>query len=243
MNIAVIFAGGIGSRMRRTGMPKQFLILGDKPVLIRTIEVFSKNKDVDGIVVVCHKDYINYLCDLIKQFSIQKIIGVVNGGRTGQESIYNGLSFLVEKTKNENIENPLVLLHDGVRPFIRDELVSRCVREAKKFGNCVVAAPAIETIGEIGSEQTIKGVFKRESCLLLKAPQTFFLEDIYKCHVQAIQEGKNNFVDSAHMVVEYGGKLHFTLCEASNIKITTPIDFFTAKALVKNEEYKDIYGI
>ena len=131
MNIAVIFAGGIGSRMRRTGMPKQFLMLGDKPVLIRTIEVFSKNKDVDGIVVVCHKDYINYLGDLIKQFSIQKIIGVVNGGRTGQESIYNGLSFLVEKTKNENIENPLVLLHDGVRPFIRDELVSRCVREAK----------------------------------------------------------------------------------------------------------------
>lgn len=239
MNIAIIFAGGVGSRMQKTGLPKQFLDLEGKPVLIRTIEKYSNNKSIDGIVVVCHPKYMEFLDGILKEYQIKKIKHVIPGGKTGQESIFNGLNCLVNEIDEEEC---IVLIHDGVRPFISDNIITESINIAREFGNCVVASKAIETIA-ISKNGEICEILNRENCLLLKAPQVFFFKDIYKAHVNARKENQLNFVDSAELMLCHNMKLKFLYCDSTNIKITTPIDFFAAQGIIKDEAMKHVYGI
>lgn len=243
MNIALIFAGGVGVRMKRSGLPKQFLDLDGKPILIRTIEKYSMCDDVDIIIVVCHKDFTELLRELIDRYQLKKIKKIVEGGKTGQESIFNGLSYIETQIKAGGLANDsIVLLHDGVRPFISQELIKESIRLAREKGNCIVASQAIETIAEC-QDKAITKILKRRDCLLLKAPQTFIFKDIYRIHCKAINDGCLDFVDSAEMMLAYGYKLNYMLCEPTNIKITTPIDFFAAKGILKDEVMKHVYGL
>lgn len=239
MNVAVIFAGGVGQRMRSAATPKQFLELHGKPIIIYTLEQFDNHPDIDGIVISCLESWIPYLEKLIKKFAITKVGAIVPGGSSGQGSIFNGIN----KAASVFPEDSVVLIHDAVRPVITPELISANIETARTFGNAVTVSPAIETItvkGEIDGE--VGEILNRNRCQLAKAPQTFILKDILDAHHKAQAEGKDDFIDSASLMRYYGHKLHTVEGSSDNIKITTPTDFYTFRAIVEAHENSQIFG-
>ena len=143
MNIAVIFAGGVGSRMHSKERPKQFLEMYNKPIIIHTLEHFQDHSLIDAIVVVCIESWIPYLNDLLYKFRIEKVKKVVSGGETGQLSIYNGLIAAKEIAGHEKT---VVLIHDGVRPLITDKLITDNIESVLHYGSAITTAKVKETI-------------------------------------------------------------------------------------------------
>ena len=240
MNIAVIFAGGVGSRMHSKDKPKQFLEMHNKPIIIHTLEYFEKHQEIDAIVVVCVADWIDYLKELLYEFRIDKVKKIVHGGKTGQLSIYNGLIAAKELAGEENA---IVLIHDGVRPLISEQLITENIQAVKTFGNSITSGIVKETIVEIDDNGDIKLVPDRAHSRVAKAPQCFYLDDILTVHNKALKEGVTSFVDSCTMMQYYGVKMHMTDGPYENIKITTPDDFYTMRAILEAKENAQIYGI
>lgn len=239
MNIAVIFAGGVGTRMHSKSTPKQFLELHGKPIIIHTLEVFEHNVKVDAICISCHPDYIDYMDRLCKRFDISKVRWIVKGGETGQQSIFNGLDTVYRNCGGDTV----VLIHDGVRPNISDELICANIESVIKNGNAVSCAPAIETPAEIDENGCIVGVTERQNAVVAKAPQSFWLRDIHAAHLRAQAEGHVDFIDSASMLRHYGHKLFTVPCRWDNIKITTPSDFYIFRAILEARENSQIFGL
>ena len=221
MNIGLIFAGGSGVRMNTKGMPKQFLQVNGKAIIIHTLEYFERCKDIDAIVVACLEDYIPYLKSLLMVNGITKVKRIVPGGECGQESIYHGLCAAEEISEKDDI----VLIHDGVRPLISEELLSNSIQLVKEKGNAITVSPATETVVQIENKETISEIIDRKNCYLAKAPQSFYLKDILKVHRQAIADQKLDRIDSASLMREYGYSLHLLEGSSENIKITNPSDF------------------
>jgi len=228
MNIALIFAGGTGSRMNSSVCPKQFLPLYDKPIIIYTIEHFEDHPDIDGVVISCIESWIPHLEALIKQFKIKKVKAIVPGGNTGQESIFNGLVAIEKNFPKESI----VLIHDAVRPILTEELISHNISAVKEFGNAVTSALPTETPLSIDENHNIDTVYERDFFRVAKAPQSFKLIDILSTHRQAIKDQYNSAIDSSSLMLKYGVKIRLVEGSSSNIKITTPTDYFIFKALV-----------
>ena len=151
MNLALIFAGGVGKRMGNSGIPKQFLRLYGKEIIIYTLEIFENNENIDGVVISCLEEKIELLKKLIVKYEFKKVKSIVSGGKTGQESIYNGLKEL-EKYYSKN---DIVLIHDGVRPLINNETVNNNIELVKQKGNAITTAPAIETIIKLEEEKDV----------------------------------------------------------------------------------------
>ena len=240
MNIGVIFAGGVGSRMHSREIPKQFLTIAGKPIIVHTIEKFEKNPQIDTVVVVCIESWIGHLESLIYKYRLEKVKKVVPGGETGQMSIYHGLVAAEELAHGEPA---VVLIHDGVRPLINEDLLSRNVNDVKKYGSSITSGIVKETIVEIAKNGTIKNVPDREHSRVAKAPQCFWLKDILCAHRKALQMGKRDFIDSCSMMKYYGYVLHMTDGPYENMKITTPDDFYAMRAILQAQEDKQIYGI
>ncbi|STY72096.1 Putative 2-C-methyl-D-erythritol 4-phosphate cytidylyltransferase 2 [Megamonas hypermegale] len=238
MNIAVIFAGGSGQRMNTRSKPKQFLDVHGKPVIVYTLEIFQEHKDIDGIILVCIESWIEYTKELTKKYNLTKVLDVIPGGKIGQESIFLGLKTVYEKYD----KNSIVLIHDGVRPLINNNVISDCLDCVDKNGNAVTIAPAIETIFRKNEDNTVGEIFKRSDCLLAKAPQCFYLKDIYNAHLKAQSENKYDFIDSASMMQYYGYKLYTVEGPIENIKITTPSDFYIFRAIMDARENLQILG-
>lgn len=239
MNIAVIFAGGVGSRMNSAGLPKQFLEVNGVPIIIHTLRVFQQSPLIDRIVVACKADYIDYLRDKLALFRLDKVGSVVPGGETGQESIYRGLLAAHEEAGGEEAT---VLIHDGVRPLIDLDLIRRNLESVSRFGNAVSCAPSKETVVLSGEEGTVAQVLPRDRSLFARAPQSFRLSDILAAHEKARAEGLS-FVDSCSMMLHYGHKIHTVETASQNIKITTPDDFYVFKALLSARENAQILGV
>lgn len=229
--IALIFAGGTGTRMNISSIPKQFLEVRDKPIIIYTLEVFQNSNDIDEICVVGLKSWIDYLKKLVTKYHITKVKYIVSGGDTGQESIYNGLCEIKSKTS----ENHIILIHDGVRPLIDYETILLNIQSVIKYGNAITISPATETFININDLGLVENIYDRNYCKIAKAPQSFYLNDIYKVHLEAINDGKNNIIDSASLMKLYGHKLHTVYGPNNNLKITTSIDFFTFKSIIEND--------
>lgn len=236
-NIAVIFAGGSGKRMNTVSRPKQFLELNGKPVIIYTLELFDNHSKIDGIVVVCIEPWISFLEKQLKKFEINKVVSIMPGGKTGQESIFNGLTAVA----NCYGENCNVLIHDGVRPLITEQTISDCVSMVEEKGNCITCIPATETF-VVKHEDGNLIIPTRDNSLIARAPQCFRLKDILNAHCQAQQEGIFNFVDSCTMMSYYGYKINTIIGPMENIKITTPTDFFIFRAMVEVHENQQIFG-
>ena len=238
MNVALIFAGGVGSRMKGKNRPKQFLELNGKPIIIHTIEHFDEHPEIDGIIVVCIDGWIEFLQEKLKKFNIKKVIKIIPGGNTGQESIRNGLFALRDYL--ENIENTVVLIHDGVRPLIDAKLISDNIECVKKNGNAITVVPAVETIIETDNFGNIIKVADRSHCKMARAPQSFYLKDILYAHEQSQKDNLEEMIDSAMLMQHYGAVLHTVLGPVENIKITTPMDYHIFRALVmarENEQF------
>lgn len=238
MNIAVIFAGGTGQRMNSKTRPKQFLELHNKPIIIYTIEAFEESPCIDGIVVVCLESWIDYCKSIIHKYELHKVLDVVKGGSTGQESIYNGIKRASELAS----EGSIVLIHDGVRPLIDQDTIARCVENVKAKGSAITVCPAIETIIQQDENNRVNNVIDRKISFIARAPQCFFLKDILDAHERARSEGRNDFIDSASIMMNYGYQIFTVEGHPENIKITTPSDYYLFRAFLDAKENSQIFG-
>lgn len=240
MNIGIIFAGGTGKRMNTKSKPKQFLEMHGKPVLIYTLENFQNHPKIDKIILVCLESWIDYAKNILKKFCIDKVCCIVPGGKSGQESIFKGVKAAHELFNDEDV----VLIHDGVRPLIDESTITSCIESVEKYGNAITVSPAIETIflKKVNSRQVGK-IFNRACCEMAKAPQCFRLGDIYQAHCQAINDGEENFIDSASLMQHYGYSLYTVEGTSENIKITTPADFYIFRAIMDAKESFQILGL
>ena len=233
--------------------PKQFLELYGKPIILYTIEAFENHPAIDGIVVVCLKDWIPFLKKKIAHYDIAKVIDVVPGGVTGQESIRNGLAALgaagcaAQNPQNDKAASAAVgrdhavFVHDGVRPLVSDETITRCAESVAAHGNAVSVTPAIETIvQEEGG--TVTNIIDRAACRMAKAPQCFNIGELIDAHDRAQADGEEGFIDSASLMRHYGHVLHTVETGPENIKITTPSDFYIFRAFVDARESSEIFG-
>ena len=239
MTNALIFAGGSGTRMNSKSRPKQFLQFYGKELIMHTLENFQNHFEINGIAVVCIEEWIPYLNKLLEKYGIDKVKAVVSGGVTGQESIFKGLKAIKTFDKDEK---SIVLIHDGVRPFINEDVISSCIKSVKEKGSAITVVPATETI--ITSEDgKISTITDRSKCCLARAPQCFYLDGILDAHHKAIKDGNLNMIDSASLMKFYGHELYTVQGNADNIKITTPADFYTFKALYEVRENQQIFGL
>lgn len=242
MNIGVIFAGGVGRRMHSKEKPKQFLEMYNKPIIMHTIEHFEKHPLIDAIVVVCIEGWIPRLKELLYKFRIEKVRQIVPGGETGQLSIYNGL-LAAKKIAGEN-EKAIVLIHDGVRPLINDKVITDNIKSVKENGSAITTAVVKETVLVVDETTAeIEYVPDRKKSRVARAPQSFWLDDILNIYKTELAEGNTNCIDSCTMMHKHGFKLFLVDGPGENIKITTPEDFYTMRAILEAKENAQIYGL
>lgn len=239
MNIAVIFAGGTGHRMNTKTKPKQFLELHGKPILVYTLEQFQQHESIDVIVVASLERYIEYCWQLVRKYDLTKVTAIVPGGENGQMSIFNALKKAGELYPHDST----VLIHDGVRPLIDQETISRCIDCVNSHGSAVTVTPATETITLIGEGEEISEIIERSRCRMARAPQCFILKDILEAHHKAQLEGQLSFIDSASLMRHCGHKLYSVEGKPENIKITTPNDFYIFRAIMDVQENSQILGL
>ncbi|MCI5762533.1 MAG: 2-C-methyl-D-erythritol 4-phosphate cytidylyltransferase [Ligilactobacillus agilis] len=226
--------------MHTKELPKQFLKIHDKPIIIRTLELFEENPEIDMIVIACVENWIGYLNKLISKYNLRKVQRIVKGGKSGQESIYNILKAAEELGDRDK---DIVLIHDGVRPLITQKTIFDNITSVKKNGSAITSVKVKETVLIVDNDESITEVPDRATSRLARAPQSFYLDDILSAHEKAISENKFDFIDSCSMLQYYGKKLYLVDGPQENIKITTPDDFYTMRALLDAKENAQIYGI
>lgn len=236
MNIAVIFAGGTGQRMTITTKPKQFLEYDGKSILAYTIEKFQNHPRIEGIIVACLEDWIPECKKIVEKHGFTKVKAVVPGGETGQMTIYNGLE-AAEKLFSSKAN---VLVHDGVRPLVDEETITKAIDCVEQKGSAITVVPAIETI-IIRDKNTpiVNEIINRSEAAYARAPQCFVLQDLLDAHRKAQEEKNINFIDSACLMKYYGHNLHTIEGKAENIKITTPIDYYMFCAVIGNMDKEE----
>lgn len=233
MNIAIIIAGGAGSRMGQD-IPKQFINVYDKPVLIYTLESFQKHPLIDVIEVVCIDGWHDVLWAYAKQFNITKLKYVVFAGNTGQESIRNGVNNLKGKVSNEDI----IIIHDGIRPLVDETVLTDVIIKAQKYGNAVTSLPYNEQIFIIDDDISTTKFIPRETLRRVSTPQGYRFDLIYSKYQEAFE--KKIGIYGSHytntMMVELGVRLYFAVGSDKNIKLTTKDDLEMFKAYIKLEK-------
>jgi len=228
--LALVFAGGIGARMGGP-VPKQFLLLDGKPVLAATLELFEKHPLVDAIYLVVNKSWTDEASSFAERYGISKLAGVATGGDSAQESIRNGLEFAAKRESPDSI----VLIHDGVRPYVTPEVISANIEAVAAHGSAVTYTPCYETIVLSTDGRNIDDIPPRSRSFTAQAPQSFRLGDILKAH-EAIRKrpgGYDGMVDQATICFTLGIPVHLVPGNRGNVKITTPEDLVSLEALVK----------
>ncbi len=221
MNVAIVIAGGVGSRVGQQ-IPKQFISVNDKPILIYTLEAFQKHPQIDGILVVCIEGWKDALRAFAKQFGITKLKWIVDGGATGQESIRNGVYALEGQVDNDDT----IIIHDGVRPMLDAEVLTDVIRVCHLYGNSVASLPYNEQIFVVDkdNENTTSHYIPRETLRRVSTPQAYKFGKLIACYRRAFAEGIGIYGSSYTntMMVELGETLHFAVGSDRNVKITTP---------------------
>lgn len=241
-NIAIIFAGGVGQRLSNgeNSLPKQFLKINDKPIIIHTLELFEEHDMIDKIYIAIHPDYYDYMQDLVKHYYITKTAGIVKGGATGQDSIYNALKL----AQSENNDDSIVLIHDGVRPNITRDVISENINCAKTKGNAITCTSCFETI--LVSENGInpEHVPYRKHTYAAQAPQSFHLGEIIKAHeyTRKINPQYTDIVDSCTLFKTLNKPTYMIKGNRGNIKITTIEDLYILRALIRYKEDVEAFG-
>ncbi|MCD8038168.1 MAG: 2-C-methyl-D-erythritol 4-phosphate cytidylyltransferase [Lachnospiraceae bacterium] len=238
MAAALIFAGGTGKRMNSRTKPKQFLEMHGKPIIIYTLEHFEYHNEIDMIIVVCLKEWIHELKGMLERYGITKVRRITEGGETGHDSIYLGLEAMEGMVDDEEI----VLIHDGVRPLINEELISKNIAAVRKYGNAITAEPARESIVRSVDGQSVADVPARGQMYSAKAPQSFYYGKIRSLYRMARKDGIKS-IDSAHLCSLYGEPMHMVKSTPNNLKITEPADFYMYRAVYEALEGQQLYGI
>lgn len=241
MNIAVILAGGVGSRLGAS-IPKQFIEVLGKPVLAYTLEAFEKHLEIDAILVVCVKPYINYIWEIKEKYGLTKLKWVTEGGSTFQYSVLNGIRFLEDKMN----KNDIVLVHFGASPFITGDIISDAIRVCKKKGNAISTTDYYLLSGKKKLKSSVSDLdnyseeyIDRDTIAIMNTPHAFrfgFIEDLYK---QAVKTGLIDTVEPHTTTLMYAmrKKIYFSYGSQNNIKITRKedLDLFEGYVLMKQK--------
>ena len=232
--IALIIAGGSGTRMNQD-IPKQFLTVNERPVIIYTLEAFQKHAQIDSIAVVCINGWEQVLSAYAKQFNITKLEHIIPGGECGQESIRNGVFELEKHFSKDDI----VLIHDAIRPMVSDEIISDCIVKTQQYGNAISVIPCAEAMLETENGTVSTGCYDRNKLKRTQTPQGFTLGKITDLHREALDKGILNSVASCTLMIELGYQVNFSIGSEKNIKLTTveDIDIFKALLLAKRADW------
>lgn len=226
--VALIIAGGSGQRMHQD-IPKQFITVNEKPVIVYTLEAFQDHPEIDAIAVVCIAGWENVLSAYAKQFNITKLQYIIPGGNNGQSSIRNGL-FELEKHFDSN---DIVLIHDAIRPMVSADIISDCIVKTRQFGNAITVIPCAEAMMETSDGVVSTGSYPREHLKRTQTPQGFKLGEICQLHRDALKAGITNSVASCTLMIEMGKQVYFSHGSEKNIKLTTVEDIDIFKALLQ----------
>ena len=235
MNVAVIIAGGSGHRMGQD-IPKQFINVYDKPVLIYTLESFQRNDLIDAIEVVCIDGWHNVLWAYAKQFNITKVKWEISGGNSAQESIRNG----VYNLKDVCSADDNIIIHDGIRPLVDDEVLEDVIAKCNEFGNGVTSLPYNEQIFVIDDEASTTKYIPRETLRRVSTPQAYKFDKLVWAYEKAFAEEIGIYGSSYTntMMVELGERLYFAKGSDKNIKLTTKDDLEIFKGYLTAEKDK-----
>ncbi len=238
MNIAVILAGGVGSRVG-AGMPKQFVKILDKPVIVYTIEAFQKHEDIDAIEVVCVKSHIDYMKELVDTYGLSKVKWITEGGADFQGSVLNGINNLQDKCSEDDI----VLVHFGASPFVEGDIISDAVRVCKIKGNAISTTPFYLLSGVKDDDEKTTKWIDRDTIACMNSPHAFrygYIRDIYK---RAVETGVIKEVEphTTTLMYKMGETIYFSKGSQSNIKITTKedLDLFEGYVLMKQRHAQE----
>ena len=233
-NIGLLIAGGSGNRMHQD-IPKQFLTVNERPVIVYTLEAFEKHPEIDAIAVVCIQGWEQVLWAYANQFNITKLKYIVPGGKTGQESIRNGVFELEKHYEKDDI----VLIHDAIRPLVSAEIISDNIRVAREFGNAITVIPCAEAMMQTEDGIVSTGSYPRDHLKRTQTPQAFHIGEICDLHRKALEAGITNSVASCTLMIEMGRQVYFSSGSEKNIKLTTvdDIDIFKALLAAKRSDW------
>ncbi len=232
--IALLIAGGSGARMHQD-IPKQFLTVNEKPVIVYTLEAFQNHPEIDSIAVVCIDGWENVLQAYARQFNITKLEHIFPGGNCGQASIRNGVYGLEEYFDPDDI----VLIHDAIRPMVSADIISDCIVKTKKYGNAITVISCAEAMMQTEDGIISTGAYPRDRLKRTQTPQGFKLGDICQLHRDALKAGITNSVASCTLMIDMGKQVYFSAGSEKNIKLTTvdDIDIFKALLLAKRSDW------
>ena len=234
MNVALIIAGGSGHRMGQD-IPKQFITVNERPVIVYTLEAFENHPEIDTIAVVCIEGWETVLWAYAKQFNITKLKYVVPGGENGQSSIRNGVYELEKHFDSGDI----VLIHDAIRPMVSAEIISDNIRVAREHGNAIAVVPCAEAMMQTDDGVISTGSYPRNRLKRTQTPQAFYIGQICDLHRKALEAGVTNSVASCTLMIEMGKQVYFSAGSEKNIKLTTveDIDIFKALLAAKRSDW------
>lgn len=233
-NVALLIAGGSGNRMHQD-IPKQFITVNERPVIVYTLEAFENHPEIDAIAVVCIQGWEQVLWAYAKQFNITKLKYIVPGGKNGQDSIRNGVYELEKHFDKDDI----VLIHDAIRPMVSAEIISDNIRVAREYGNAITVIPCAEAMMQTEDGVVSVGSYPRDRLKRTQTPQAFKIGDICDLHRRALEAGITNSVASCTLKIEMGEQVYFSAGSEKNIKLTTveDIDIFKALLAAKRSEW------
>lgn len=234
MNIAILTAGGIGSRTHQD-LPKQFITINNKPIIIYTLEAFQMHPYIDEIYVSCLEGWEMVLEAYAKQFNITKLKRIVTGGETGQLSIYNGLSAI--KQDYQDTKDIVVIIHDGNRPLVSQDIITNNLIIQKKYGSAVTAIPTTEVVFVSKDGVDSENILNRDELWRTQTPHSYKFDKLWETHQLALNDGVKNMAASCSLMQKYGSKSYFSKGSEKNLKITTIDDIEIFKALLSTTNY------
>jgi 2-C-methyl-D-erythritol 4-phosphate cytidylyltransferase len=237
MNIGLIFAGGIGSRMSSESLPKQFLTIHGTPLIVHTIQHFQDHPEIDRVAVAILPAWRDRFAQMVARFELTKVNWIVDGGATGQESRHRALRAIA----NECPGDAVVLVHDGVRPLINARLISDNIRTVREQGPAITCTKGNETIVSASGAE-IDEVLPRDDLYVAQAPQSLPLSTALEIYDHAVADGDDDSIDTATLLRRYGHRLFRVDGPRSNIKITTAEDYYICRAFFDVIERNQIGG-
>ena len=235
MIFAAILAGGIGSIMGGTDTPKQFLTLGNKPVIVHTIEKFVINESIDKTIVLTPNNFINHTNHLIKEYiGDNEDIIVIGGGQTRNDTLMNSIMYIEENFGID--DDSIILTHDSVRPFVTHRIIEDNIEAARKYGACDTVIPATDTIVESVNGQTIESIPVRDYYYQGQTPQTFNIKKLFSLINSLSEEETNILTDACKIFTLKDEEVHLVNGEVTNIKITYPYDLKLANTILEDKD-------
>lgn len=240
MVTAIILAGGTGQRMGIKGMPKQFLKLYGRPIICYTLQTFEDCAAIDSIVIPCNGAWVPYMEKLVKEYNFTKVHKIVDGGKDRQSSIQKGLAVIANPDDTD-----IVIVHDGVRPLLCEEIIIENITTAQEKGNAMTVQPNIETVVVTDSNAAKDADFKpRDITYTLTSPQTFKTKELIEVYKSiAGDEELSKLPDASLLYAKLGKVIHLVKDTHLNLKITKPEDFYYLKSYLDLNENKQILGL